>query len=80
MKVMEPKETAVVANVHVGRPHVRPDKPSHTPGVREGNALGGYAREAGHLPDGRATARRSTGINPEARNPIDARMPNLPPA
>ena len=35
----------------------------------------------GDLVEGaKATARRSTGINPEARDPIDPRMPNLPPA
>jgi hypothetical protein len=34
----------------------------------------------GDLAEGaKATARRSTGINPEARDPIDPRMPNLPP-
>jgi hypothetical protein len=33
----------------------------------------------GHLDDGTSTAARSTGINPERRNPISADMPNLSP-
>jgi hypothetical protein len=66
--------------IRVGRPDVRPDAPSHVPGVRQGNAVDAYGREPGHLPDGRASARRSTGIRPKAENPIDPRMPNLPPA
>jgi hypothetical protein len=34
----------------------------------------------GHLPDGKATAERSTGINADKRNPIDPNSPNLSPA
>jgi hypothetical protein len=75
----------VVANVRVGKPQVKPSAPSHTAGVKRGNARGNSEKDAGikTAPDrssARATARRSTGINPEARNPIDPRMPNLPPA
>jgi hypothetical protein len=66
-------------NLLVGRPAVKPSKPAHTPGVREGNAEGNYASQAGHLEDGRSTARRSTGINPRRSDPIDSRMPNLSP-
>jgi len=69
-----------ISNIRVGKPQTTPSTPAHEPGVREGNELGSYERQAGHLPDGRATAARSTGINPESRNPIDPRMPNLPPA
>ena len=57
-----------------------PDAPTHIEGIKQGNAKGNYERQDGHLPDGRSTAERSTGINAEARNPIDPRMPNLPPA
>ncbi len=49
--------------------------PAHTPGVKQGNAQGNYEKQAGHLPDGRSTAERSTGINPEgarADRPADA--------
>ena len=64
----------------VGKPDVRPDAPSHTPGIKMGNA-GTSAKQKGHLPDGRVTADRSTGVNPGRRNPIAPQvMPNLPPA
>ncbi len=66
-------------NLKTGKPHVRPDLPSHTKGIMQGNSTGNYEKQAGHLPDGRSTAERSTGINPKARNPIDPRMPNLSP-
>jgi hypothetical protein len=74
----------VVANVRVGKAQVKPSAPSHTAGVKRGNARGNLEKEAGikvakDRLSARATARRSTGINPEARNPIDPRMPNLPP-
>jgi hypothetical protein len=78
------KNDKVIANVRVGKAKTKPTAPSHTAGVKSGNARGNSAKEAGieTAPDGlsaRATARRSTGINAEARNPIDPRMPNLPP-
>jgi hypothetical protein len=57
----------------------RIDAPAHTPGVRQGNSKGNYESQSGHLPDGRSTAERSTGINAQAREPIDPRMPNLSP-
>jgi hypothetical protein len=55
------------------------DKPTHVKGIPTGNALGNYDKMPGHLPDGRSTAERSTGINPSKRDPIDPRMPNLSP-
>jgi hypothetical protein len=55
------------------------DMSAHTPGVKSGNSKGNYESQAGHLPDGRRTAAASTGINAEAREPIDPRMPNLSP-
>jgi hypothetical protein len=66
--------------VKTGTPDVSPDAPAHTPGIREGNQPGSYERMAGHLPGGRSTARRSTGINPRGEEPIDPQMPNLSPA
>jgi hypothetical protein len=71
-----------VANVRIGKPQIRPDGPSHIPGIRMGNAPGSLAREPGFHPVNglvKASAERSTGINARARNPIDPRMPNLPP-
>jgi hypothetical protein len=66
-------------NLKVGKPQARPDLPAHTPGTREGNR-GPNEEQPGHLPDGRVTAARSTGVNVEEHEPIDPRMPNLPPA
>jgi hypothetical protein len=57
-----------------------PDMPSHVKGIKQGNATGNYERMAGHKPDGRSTAERSTSINPKGAEPIDPRMPNLSPA
>ncbi|WP_231642183.1 hypothetical protein [Saccharomonospora sp. NB11] len=55
------------------------DLPSHTRGVRQGNSKGNYARQPGHLPDGRSTAARSTGIRAASREPLLPGMPNLSP-
>jgi hypothetical protein len=69
-----------MASLNVGKPDVTPDLPSHVRGVKQGNAKGNYERQPGHHPDGTSDARRSTGVNPERRDPIDPRMPNLAPA
>jgi hypothetical protein len=66
-------------NLKTGKPDVSPDKPAHTPGVKEGNSTSHYKKAKGHLPDGRSTAARSTGIGPKRHEPIDPRMPNLSP-
>jgi hypothetical protein len=66
--------------IRIGKAQVSPDRPSHTRGVRMGNAPGGYDKQRGHLPDGRSTAARSTGITHNKRDPIDPSMPNLSPA
>ena len=68
-----------MANLKVGTPDVSPDASAHTPGIKRGNAKGNYERQVGHLPDGHSTSERSTGINANAMNPIDPRMPNLSP-
>jgi hypothetical protein len=57
----------------------RPDLPAHTPRIKSGNSKGNYEKNSGHLPDGRRTARASTGVNPDAHGPIDPSMPSLPP-
>ena len=67
-----------MADIRVGKPKVSPDAAAHTPGISSGNE-GAYEKQAGHEPDGRSTAARSTSINPRARDPIDPRMPNLSP-
>ncbi len=58
---------------------VAPDMPAHVDGVNEGNATGNYEKQPGHLPDGRSTAARSTGVSVETHNPILPEMPNLSP-
>jgi hypothetical protein len=68
-----------MAKLNLGKPHTSMDKPTHVKGTKSGNATGNYERQPGHLPDGRGTARRSTGINAGKRDPIDPRMPNLSP-
>lgn len=66
--------------IPLGRPDVDPSTPSHTKGVSQGNSPGNYEKQDGHLPDGRSTARRSTGINASDRDPIHPDSPNLSPA
>lgn len=67
-------------HIRVGHADVTPEAPSHVVGVNEGNALGAYESQAGHLPEGRSSAARSTGIDPAGRNPISSSMPSLSPA
>ena len=68
-----------MADVSTGQPDVKPDMPAHTPGINQGNATGNYEKQKGHNPDGTSRAARSTGVNPEAHEPIDPSMPNLSP-
>jgi len=65
-----------MANIRVGKPDVAVDAAAHTKGVIEGNR---GKRQAGLHRDGRADARRSTGIRPKQHEPIMPIMPNLPP-
>lgn len=71
--------------VHVttGKQDVRLTAPSHVRGVRQGNVPDrNRRRELAQLGGGqglRARGRRSTGINPEDREPIDPEMPTLTP-
>jgi hypothetical protein len=61
---------------------IRADLPAHTPGTPKGEER---LRREGPEPGRDAskgtgrTARDATSINPEARDPIDPRMPHLPP-
>jgi hypothetical protein len=68
-----------MADIRVGKPDVKPDLPAHTKGVTYGNARGNYEKQDGHEADGRSTAKRSTGVNADAMEPIDPSMPNLSP-
>ncbi len=66
--------------LRVGKADVKTTDPTHIAGVKEGNAIGAYEKQTGHLSSGKSTAARSTGINAKAAEPIDPRMPNLSPA
>jgi hypothetical protein len=65
--------------VKFGKAGPKPDVTAHTPGIKQGNSTGNYFKQSGHMPNGRSTARRSTGINADAMEPIDPSMPNLSP-
>jgi hypothetical protein len=78
-----------MGNIRVGKPDTKVDAAAHTPGVGQGNKPGGTASDPGLYETGetgagrpsmKSTARKSTGINPEKRNPIDSSSPNLPPS
>lgn len=68
-----------MGDVKTGGEQADMDAPAHTPGIKQGNSTGNYEKQAGHKPDGRRTARASTGVNPDAHDPIDPSMPNLSP-
>lgn len=55
--------------------------PAHTPGAPRGEELvRKFGREPGRDdPNGGRTARDATSINASAREPIDPRMPQMPP-
>ena len=74
------KNQEKTAGIRIGKPEVDPTALAHVCGVRTGNKSGSYEKALGHLPDGRSTARRSTGINAEDRDPILPDMPTLSPA
>lgn len=72
----------MISNVKVGASDTSPDSPSHMPGIKQGNGLGALEGEAGFYSEGgltKATPRRSTGVGPKHRKPIDPRMPCLTP-
>lgn len=76
-------KTTANSNLKVGKPDTTPSVSAHTRGVRQGNEPGSIEKEPGIEPEGnmaKGTARRSTGICPDERNPIDPAMPNLSPA
>ena len=85
----KPEQERVISNVRVGHAQGEQSASAHVPGVKQGNApvrgrRSALERESGIHSDSnggaRATARRSTGINAKAHDPIDPRMPNLPPS
>jgi hypothetical protein len=78
---MNKKKTRVIANIVVGKPDVKPEAPSHTRGVFQGNKP--HLIRKGEMQDGEraeGSARRSTGIRPKDHEVIDPRMPKISPA
>jgi hypothetical protein len=69
-----------MGGIRTGKHDVDTKSLGHIKGIRQGNSKGNYESQAGHEADGRRTAESSTGINPKSSEPIDPRMPNLPPA
>ncbi len=69
-------------NLRVGTPDTTNDAPSHIRGTRQGNSP--VTKDPGIENVGggkvKSNARRSTGINADARNPITPGAPNLSPA
>ena len=64
--------------IETGKPDTKQDAPAHTPGVNQGNSIGNYEKQVGHLPDGKRTDASATGINPghaRADRPADAEPP-----
>ena len=62
----------------------RQPEPTHVPGTNKGEEMvANKGREAGreeHDRRGYRSARDATSVNPEKRDPIDPRMPYMPPA
>jgi hypothetical protein len=61
----------------------QPPKPVHITGTNKGEELVmQHGREPGRSDDEKyyRTARDSTGLNPSQHEPIDPRMPQIPPA
>ncbi len=61
----------------------KPPQPEHVPGTHKGEELvQKKGREPGRIDNNRQgyrTARDSTSVNPESAEPIDPRMPEMPP-
>lgn len=69
-----------MADIRTGKSDIDTKSLGHIKGVKQGNSVGNYEQQKGHLPNGHRTAEASTGVNAEAAGPIDRRMPNLSPA
>ena len=70
-------------HLRLGDPDTDLTAPSHVAGVPEGNRPGGAKRSSGlRFTDGiaTATARRSTGVGAEDREPVDPNSPRLTPS
>ncbi|HEY3628398.1 MAG TPA: hypothetical protein VGL00_19075 [Terracidiphilus sp.] len=63
----------------MNKPKTKPDSPAHVPGTHRGEEWARWKTEPGRETEA-STARNATGINAKKREPIDPRMPHLPPA
>lgn len=58
-----------------------PDICTHIPGTNKAEEwVGKKGKQEAGREDGKVTARSSTSVRPHDREPIDPRMPNMPPA
>lgn len=67
-----------MSKIRVGKSRVKPTTGSHSWRVQQGNQ-GPFDGQPGHKSDGKADARRSTGVHPKKHNAFLPIMPNLPP-
>lgn len=67
-----------MAEIRVGKAKIKPDSTSHSWRVQQGNQ-GPYDKNVGRHKDGKADARRSTGVGPKRHDAILPIMPSLPP-
>lgn len=60
---------------------ITPDAPAHTPGTSKGEEqIENQGKEPGRDAKSHRTARDSSSINVAGKEPIDPRMPHMPPA
>ena len=60
-------------------PNSKAGMPSHTPGTTRGEEMVFKKGPEPGRETGTRTARDATSVNPKARDPIDPRMPYMPP-
>lgn len=77
--IRKPAGGAEPSRIRIGRARIRSDAAAHTPGVHKGEETALRRPETG-LTAGTRTARDATSLNPGQRDPIDPRMPFMPPA
>ncbi|MEV0688890.1 hypothetical protein [Streptomyces sp. NPDC050388] len=67
-----------MGTIKVGKSQAKPDTPTHVKGLHQGN-WGPRHRQPGHHEDGKADARRSTGIHWKRHNRVMDSMPSISP-
>jgi hypothetical protein len=65
----------------MSKPFPHPPEPVHIPGTKKGEEAALNSKEPGRGQGKQyRSARDSTGINPQDRQPINPAMPNIPPS